>query len=61
MLLSGRRIIIFQHEKIRKKNLNFVKTVLIITPLNALLVGSISGLVRIGDRILLPPILIMSG
>jgi hypothetical protein len=60
MLLSGRRIIIFQHEKIRKKNLNFVKTVLIITPLDAPL-GSISGLVRIGDRILLPPILIMSG
>jgi hypothetical protein len=51
---------IFQHEKIRKKNLNFVKTVLIITPLDAPL-GSISGLVRIGDRILLPPILIMSG
>ncbi len=51
---------IFQHEKIRKKNLNFVKTVLIITPLDALL-GSISGLVRIGDRILLPPILRMLG
>ena len=60
MLLSGRRIIIFQHEKIRKKNLNFVKTVLIITPLDALL-GSISGLVRIGDRMLLPPILRMLG
>jgi hypothetical protein len=61
MLLSGRRIIIiFQHEKIRKKNLNFVTTVLIITPLGVLL-GSIFGLVRIGDRILLPPILIMSG
>jgi hypothetical protein len=60
MLLSGRRIIIFQHEKIRKKNLNFVTTVFIITPLDALL-GSISGLVRIGDRILLLPILIMSG
>jgi hypothetical protein len=58
--LSGRRIIIFQHEKIRKKNLNFVTTVFIITPLDALL-GSISGLVRIGDRILLLPILIMSG
>lgn len=60
MLLSGRRIIIFQHEQIRKKYLNFVKTVLIITPLGVLL-GSILGLVRIGDRILLPPILIMSG
>jgi hypothetical protein len=60
MLLSGRRIIIFQHEMIRKKNLNFVTTVFIITPLDALL-GSISGLVRIGDRILLLPILIMSG
>jgi hypothetical protein len=33
---------------------------LIITPLGVLL-GSIFGLVRIGDRILLPPILIMSG
>jgi hypothetical protein len=58
--LSGRRRITFQHEKIRKMNLNFVKTTLITTPLGALL-GSISGLVGIGGGIWLSPILIMSG
>lgn len=60
LLLSGRRRITFQHEKIRKMNLNFVKTTLITTPLGALL-GSISGLVGIGGGIWLSPILIMSG
>lgn len=60
LLLSGRRIITFQHGKIRKMNLNFVKTTLITTPLGALL-GSISGLVGIGGGIWLSPILIMSG
>ena len=60
LLLSGRRRITFQHEKIRKMNLNFVRTALITTPLGALL-GSISGLVGIGGGIWLSPILIMSG
>ena len=60
LLLSGRRRITFQREKIRKMNLNFVKTTLITTPLGALL-GSISGLVGIGGGIWLSPILIMSG
>ena len=60
LLLSGRRRITFQHEKVRKMNLNFVKTTLITTPLGALL-GSISGLVGIGGGIWLSPILIMSG
>lgn len=60
LLLSGRRRITFQHEKIRKMNLSFVKTTLITTPLGALL-GSISGLVGIGGGIWLSPILIMSG
>lgn len=60
LLLSGRRRITFQHEKIRQMNLNFVKTTLITTPLGALL-GSISGLVGIGGGIWLSPILIMSG
>lgn len=60
LLLSGRRRITFQREKIRKKNLNFVRTALITTPLGALL-GSISGLVGIGGGIWLSPILIMSG
>ncbi len=60
LLLSGRRRITFQHEKIRKMNLNFVKTTLITTPLGALL-GCISGLVGIGGGIWLSPILIMSG
>jgi uncharacterized membrane protein YfcA len=59
LLLSGRRIT-FQREKIRKMNLNFVRTALITTPLGALL-GSISGLVGIGGGIWLSPILIMSG
>jgi uncharacterized membrane protein YfcA len=60
LLLSGRRRITFQREKIRKMNLNFVRTALITTPLGALL-GSISGLVGIGGGIWLSPILIMSG
>ena len=58
LLLSGRRRITFQREKIRK--MNFVRTALITTPLGALL-GSISGLVGIGGGIWLSPILIMSG
>jgi uncharacterized membrane protein YfcA len=60
LLLSGRRRITFQREKIGKMNLNFVRTALITTPLGALL-GSISGLVGIGGGIWLSPILIMSG
>jgi uncharacterized membrane protein YfcA len=60
LLLSGRRRITFQREKIRKMNLNFGRTALITTPLGALL-GSISGLVGIGGGIWLSPILIMSG
>lgn len=60
LLLSGRRRITFQHEKIRKMNLNFFKTALITSPLGALL-GSISGLVGIGGGIWLSPILIISG
>lgn len=59
LLLSGRRRITFQREKIRKMNLNFARTALITTPLGALL-GSISGLVGIGGGIWLSPILIMS-
>ncbi len=54
------RRITFQHEKIRKMNLNFFKTALITSPLGALL-GSISGLVGIGGGIWLSPILIISG
>jgi len=60
LLLSGRRRITFQREKIRKMNLNFFKTAIITSPLGALL-GSISGLVGIGGGIWLSPILIMSG
>lgn len=60
LLLSGRRRITFQREKIGKMNLNFVRTALITTPLGALL-GSISGIVGIGGGIWLSPILIMSG
>lgn len=60
LLLSGRKRIIHQHEKMKKINLNFTKTTLIICPLGALL-GSISGLVGIGGGIWLSPILIMSG
>ena len=60
LLLSGRRRLTFQREKIIKMNLNFVRTALITTPLGALL-GSISGLVGIGGGIWLSPILIMSG
>ena len=60
LLLSGRRRITFQHEKIREMNLNFFKTALITSPLGALL-GSISGLVGIGGGIWLSPILIISG
>lgn len=60
LLLSGRRRITFQREKIRKMNLNFFKTALITSPLGALL-GSISGLVGIGGGIWLSPILIISG
>jgi uncharacterized membrane protein YfcA len=60
LLLSGRKRIIHQHEKMKKINLNFTKTTLITCPLGALL-GSISGLVGIGGGIWLSPILIMSG
>ena len=61
LLLSGRRRrITHQYEKMKKLNLNIIKTTLIICPLGALL-GSISGLVGIGGGIWLSPILIMSG
>jgi uncharacterized protein len=61
LLLSGRRRrITHQYEKMKKMNLNIIKTTLITCPLGALL-GSISGLVGIGGGIWLSPILIMSG
>ena len=60
LLLSGRRRIIHQYEKMKKMNLNFTKTTLITCSLGAFL-GSISGLVGIGGGIWLSLILIMSG
>ena len=60
LLLSGRKRIIHQHEKMKKINLNFTMTTLITCPLGALL-GGISGLVGIGGGIWLSPLLIMSG
>lgn len=59
-LLFSTKPIINLHEKIRKKNLNIIKTSLITSPLGASL-GSIAGLVGIGGGIWLSPILILTG
>src|SRR5918994_1904318 len=60
LLLSGRKRIIHQHEKMKKINSNFTKTTLI-TCLLGVVLGSISGIVGIVGGIWLSPILIMTG
>ncbi|MGD1838040.1 MAG: sulfite exporter TauE/SafE family protein [Nitrososphaeraceae archaeon] len=59
LLLSSNNTINL-HQKIKKINLNLVKTSLITSPIGACL-GSVAGLVGIGGGIWLSPILILTG